>query len=98
MFDVTIEVLPLTTAKRSPHTARRALCSIGWRREAGRNLRKERQLERIAKAKAAGIYKGRRPSVDVSQVRALKQKGIGPSAMAETLGIGRASVYRALNE
>src|SRR5216683_938804 len=36
------------------------------------NLRKERQLEGIAKAKAAGVYKGRRPSVDVLQVRALK--------------------------
>ena len=62
------------------------------------NLRKERQLEGIAKAKAAGVYKGRRPSVDVVQVRALKQEGIGPSAIAKTLGIGRASVYRALGE
>jgi hypothetical protein len=34
----------------------------------------------IAKAKAAGVYKGRKPSVDVSQMRALKQKGVGPSA------------------
>src|SRR5712671_5909432 len=62
------------------------------------NLRKERQLEGIAKAKAAGVYKGRRPSVDVLRVRALKQEGLGPSAIAKTLGIGRASVYRALGE
>lgn len=62
------------------------------------NLRKERQLEGIAKAKAAGIYKGRRPTVNVSQVRTLKQQGIGPSAIAKKLGIGRASVYRALGE
>jgi DNA invertase Pin-like site-specific DNA recombinase len=54
------------------------------------NLRKKRQLEGIAKAKAAGVYNGRRPSVDVLQVRALKQEGIGPSAIAKTLGIGRA--------
>src|SRR5260370_1271536 len=40
------------------------------------NLRRERQLEGIAKAKAAGIYKGRKPSVDVVQVRALKKDGI----------------------
>src|SRR5258706_14050765 len=59
------------------------------------NLRKERQLEGIAKAKAAGVYKGRRPSVDVLQD---KEEGIGPSAIAKTLGIGRASVYRALGE
>ena len=59
-------------------------------------LRKERQLEGIAKAKAEGVYKGRKPSVDVAQVRALKAQGIGPAAIAKTLGIGRASVYRAL--
>jgi DNA invertase Pin-like site-specific DNA recombinase len=62
------------------------------------NLRKERQLEGIAKAKAAGVYKGRKPTVDVLRVRALKQEGLGPSAIAKTLGIGRASVYRALPE
>ena len=60
------------------------------------NLRKERQLEGIAKAKAAGVYKGRRATVDAERVRALKQEGLGPSAIAKTLGIGRASVYRAL--
>jgi DNA invertase Pin-like site-specific DNA recombinase len=62
------------------------------------NLRKERQLEGIAKAKAAGVYKGRKPTVDVVRVKALKQDGLGPSAIAKTLGIGRASVYRALGE
>src|SRR6267142_2506575 len=62
------------------------------------NLRREPQLEGIAKAKAQGVYKGRKPSVDVLQVRALKEEGIGPSAIAKTLGIGRASVYRALGE
>ncbi|MDR6305948.1 DNA invertase Pin-like site-specific DNA recombinase [Nitrobacter vulgaris] len=60
------------------------------------NLRKERQLEGIAKAKANGVYKGRKPSIDVDKVRALKAQGIGPVAIAKTLKIGRASVYRAL--
>jgi DNA invertase Pin-like site-specific DNA recombinase len=60
------------------------------------NLRKERQLEGIADAKARGVYKGRKPSVNVAQVRALKAQGIGPSAIAKRLGVGRASVYRAL--
>src|SRR6202171_2845150 len=50
------------------------------------NLRKERQLEGIAKAKAAGVYKGRRPTVDVLRGRDLKKEGIGPSAIAKTLG------------
>jgi DNA invertase Pin-like site-specific DNA recombinase len=33
------------------------------------NLRRERQMEGIAKAKAAGVYRGRRPSIDASRVR-----------------------------
>jgi DNA invertase Pin-like site-specific DNA recombinase len=45
------------------------------------NLRKECQLEGIAKAKAAGVYKGRRPSVDVAQVRALKQEVCVPKTL-----------------
>jgi DNA invertase Pin-like site-specific DNA recombinase len=60
------------------------------------NLRKERQAEGIAKAKAAGVYKGRPPSIDVTKVRDLKKKGLGASEIAKALKIGRASVYRAL--
>jgi DNA invertase Pin-like site-specific DNA recombinase len=60
------------------------------------NLRRERQLEGIAKAKDAGVYKGRPPSIDAARVRQLKAQGLGPSEIAKTLGIGRASVYRAL--
>ena len=49
--------------------------------------------EGIAKAKAVGVYKGRKPSVDV---KALKVSGKRPAEIAKVLGIGRASVYRAL--
>ncbi|RYB03061.1 recombinase family protein [Lichenibacterium ramalinae] len=60
------------------------------------NLRKERQLEGIAKAKAEGVYKGRKATIDVAQVRALEAEGLGATAIAERMGIGRASVYRVL--
>jgi DNA invertase Pin-like site-specific DNA recombinase len=60
------------------------------------NLRKERQLEGIAKAKAAGVYKGRPASINVERVRALKAQGMGATDIAEAMGIGRASGYRAL--
>jgi DNA invertase Pin-like site-specific DNA recombinase len=60
------------------------------------NLRKERQLEGIAKAKAAGVYKGRPASIDPAQVHQMKADGLGPSKIAKALGIGRASVYRVL--
>ena len=60
------------------------------------NLRRERQMEGIEKAKEKGVYKGRKPSIDASAVKELKEKGMGASAIAKELGIGRASVYRAL--
>jgi DNA invertase Pin-like site-specific DNA recombinase len=62
------------------------------------NLRRERQLEGIAKAKEAGVYKGRPASIDPARVRQLKADGLGASNIAKALGIGRASVYRALAE
>lgn len=60
------------------------------------NLRKERQAEGIAKAKAAGVYKGRRPEIDRAAILRLKAEGLGATAIAKRLGIGRASVYRIL--
>ena len=59
-------------------------------------IRKERQLEGIAKAKEKGVYKGRKASIDADQVKALAATGMGASAIAAQLGIGRASVYRYL--
>jgi DNA invertase Pin-like site-specific DNA recombinase len=41
---------------------------------------------------------GRKPSVDVEKVSELRDSGMGASAIAKELGIGRASVYRALGE
>jgi DNA invertase Pin-like site-specific DNA recombinase len=61
------------------------------------NLRRERQMEGIAKAKAEGVYKGRRPSIETAKVMALKADGLGASEIAKRLGIGRASVYRVLD-
>lgn len=58
------------------------------------NLRKERQHEGIAKAKAEGRYNGRPAQIDTAAVQKLKAQGKGATAIARTLGIGRASVYR----
>ena len=60
-------------------------------------LHRERQAEGIAAAKARGVYKGRRPRIDPAEVRRLPEaEGLGPSAIARRLEIGRASVYRLL--
>lgn len=60
------------------------------------NLRKERQMEGIQAAKKAGKYKGRKASVNVDTVKELHQSGLGVSAIAKQLNIGRSSVYRSL--
>jgi helix-turn-helix resolvase-like protein len=53
-------------------------------------------LRTARRAKAEGVYKGRRASIDAAKVRAMKAKGVGATEMAKALKIGRASVYRAL--
>jgi DNA invertase Pin-like site-specific DNA recombinase len=60
------------------------------------NLRKERQMEGIAKAKERGVYLGRKPTINVERVRELKESGMGATAIAKELGIDRTSVYRVL--
>lgn len=58
------------------------------------DLRRERQREGIEKAKAAGVYRGRKKSIDDGEVQRLLDAGVGPSEVAKRMGIGRASVYR----
>lgn len=58
------------------------------------NLRRERQLEGIGRAKAKGVYKGRPATIQAQAIAQLRAEGLGASAIAKRLGIGRASVYR----
>ena len=60
------------------------------------NLRRERQLEGIQQAKAKGVYKGRKPSIDITKVKALRDAGKGPATIAKELRMARSSVYRVL--
>jgi DNA invertase Pin-like site-specific DNA recombinase len=48
----------------------------------------ERQRDGIAKAKAAGKYKGRPVSIDAAQIRQLRAE-LGPAAIAKRLGIAQ---------
>jgi DNA invertase Pin-like site-specific DNA recombinase len=79
-------------------TGRMMLTLIGAIAQFERELMLERQREGIAKAKAAGKYRGRAPTAraKLDQIRALQSQGVGASEIARRLGIGRASVYRLL--
>jgi len=57
---------------------------------------KARQRRGIEAAKLRNAYKGRPATIDPQRVKELRAQGLGPSAIARQLKIGRASVYRAL--
>ena len=79
-------------------TGRMMITMLGAVAEFERSIMLERQREGIAKAKAAGKYRGRSPTAQqkAPQVRKLKEEGMGATDIAKVLGIGRASVYRML--
>jgi DNA invertase Pin-like site-specific DNA recombinase len=65
-----------------------------------RKMMLERQREGIAKAKSEGKYKGRKPTARAKSEDVLRLKSGGMSAtnIAKELNIGRASVYRILDD
>ena len=63
------------------------------------NLRRERQMEGIAAAKAKGVYTGGQIKIDREEIRRLRfEEKMGATAIARQLGISRPSVYRVLGE
>lgn len=57
-------------------------------------LRRERQLEGIAKAKAKGVYKGRPATINIQEIQAGLAAGESPTALAKRLKVARSTVYR----
>lgn len=62
------------------------------------DLRRERQLEGIALAKAKGNYKGRPVTVDGDAIRAALAAGDKPMAVAKRFNVARSTVYRMMAE
>jgi DNA invertase Pin-like site-specific DNA recombinase len=83
----------------STPTGKLMLTVLGGVAEFERSIMLERQREGIAKAKAAGKYKGRKPTAmaQSAEVMTLQKEGIGATEIAKRVGIGRASVYRIIN-
>lgn len=79
-------------------TGRLMLNVLGSVAQFEREIMLERQREGIAKAKAAGKYKGRAPTARAKtvQVAEMAANGISLSEIARRLDIGKASVHRIL--
>ena len=80
----------------SSSTGKLMLSILGAVAQFENDIRRERQTEGIAKAKAEGRYRGRPATIDPARVKELHQSGLGPAAIAREMKIGRASVYRML--
>lgn len=81
-------------------TGKLMLTILGSIAEFEREIMLERQREGIARAKAAGKYQGRKPTARArsKDVIAMHQAGAGATEIAKVTGMGRASVYRILND
>lgn len=79
-------------------TGKLMLTMLGAIAEFERELMLERQREGIAKAKAAGKYKGRKPTVlaQSRQIVELAEQGKKKAEIAVELNVGLSSVYRIL--
>ena len=58
------------------------------------DLRRERQLDGIKANRHK--FKGKQTTIDVKRIKALKEEGLGATAIAKDMGIDRTSVYRLL--
>jgi len=96
---VTLRVLAINLDTATP-TGKLMLNMLGSIAEFERELMLERQRDGIAAAKRDGKYKGRAPTARAKSARIIElaQQGMKREDIANTVGVGVASVYRALKE
>jgi DNA invertase Pin-like site-specific DNA recombinase len=94
-----LRILNLGMDTQTP-TGKLMLTVLGGIAQFEREMMLERQREGVAKAKAAGKYKGRKPLDEwrCQEVLRLAQEGATRIAIAQQLHIGEASVYRILKK
>lgn len=94
---VALRILNMGLDTATP-TGRLMLNVLGSVAQFEREMMLERQREGIAKAKAEGKYKGRKPTVRImaAHVWELANQGATRREIAERLGVGERSVYRVL--
>ncbi|GJD30585.1 Transposon gamma-delta resolvase [Methylobacterium adhaesivum] len=74
------------------------LTVLGMVAQMERRFIRERQREGIMRAKASGVYAGGKRRLDRDRIRTMHADGVGPAAIARTLGCSRMQVYRVLRE
>src|SRR3990167_1076227 len=94
---VAIRILNLGMDTETP-TGKLMLTVLAGVAQFEREIMLERQREGVAKAKAAGKYKGRKPiPSDIQRkVKDLVKDGVSKAEISRQLNIGEASVYRIL--
>ncbi|MGQ2943707.1 MAG: recombinase family protein [Blastomonas fulva] len=89
-----LRILQQSGIDTTTSTGKLTLSILGAVAEFEADIRKERQRDGIDRAKANGVYRGRKPSIDTNRIETLMAAGMNPAAIAREMGIGRASVYR----
>jgi len=94
---VSLRILSMGIDTATP-TGRLMLNLLGLISQFEREVMLERQREGVAKAKAEGKYKGRKPTARAKsdQILELDRQGLSREGIAKQVGIGIASVYRIL--
>jgi len=97
--NVGMRILNLGIDTQTP-TGKLILTVLGGIAQFEREIMLERQREGVAKAKAAGKYKGRKPiASDIRQeIMRLVSTGMSKVKIAKQLRIGEATVYRVLKK
>jgi DNA invertase Pin-like site-specific DNA recombinase len=92
-----LRILNLGMDTQTP-TGKLMLTVLGGIAQFEREMMLERQREGVAKAKAAGKYKGRKPLAENlrKEVISLVAQGLTKTKIARQLNIGEASIYRIL--
>lgn len=93
---VALRILAMNLDTSTP-TGKLMMNVLGSVAQFEREMMLERQREGIAKAKAAGKYRGRQATIDTAKIRELVALGIPKAKIAKQMGISRDSVYRALD-
>ncbi|TZG29137.1 recombinase family protein [Sphingomonas montanisoli] len=91
-------VLQQSGVDTTTSTGKLTLSILGAVAEFEADIRRDRQRDGIERAKANGVYRGRRSTIDTARIETLMVAGMAPAAIARDMGIGRASVYRHMSK